>query len=113
MHCISYSQGRSQYEANRGTCLSHLRFDPGSVLFQRSHQKDLEYLGWEFNHEYCLSPYFFLATALSIVIKIPLLTYGTVYILTSGIPLCTAITTGVLKLKITPINENYVVVGWL
>ena len=35
-------QGRSQYEANRGTCLSHLRFDPGSVLFQRSHHKDPE-----------------------------------------------------------------------
>ena len=48
------------------------------------------------------------------VIKIiPLLIYETVYILTSGIPLCTAITTGVLKLKITPINENYVVAGWL
>ena len=36
------NQGRSQYEANRGTCLSHLRFDPGSVLFQRSHHKDPE-----------------------------------------------------------------------
>ena len=35
-------QGRSQYEANRGTCLSHLRFDPGSVLFKRSHHKDPE-----------------------------------------------------------------------
>ena len=33
-------QGRSQYEANRGTCLSHLRFDPGSVLFKHSHHKD-------------------------------------------------------------------------
>ena len=32
-------QGRRQYEANRGTCLSHLRFDPG-VLFKRSHHKD-------------------------------------------------------------------------
>ena len=36
------SQGRSQYEANRGTCLSHLRFDPGSVLFKHSHHKDPE-----------------------------------------------------------------------
>ena len=35
-------QGRSQYEANRGTCLSHLRFDPGSVLFKRGHHKDPE-----------------------------------------------------------------------
>ena len=35
-------QGRSQYEANRGTCLSHLRFDPGSVLFKHSHHKDPE-----------------------------------------------------------------------
>ena len=36
-------QGRSQYEANRGTkSLSHLRFDPGSVLFKRSHHKDPE-----------------------------------------------------------------------
>ena len=35
------------------------------------------------------------------------------YIVTSCIPLCTAITTGALKLKITPINENYVVVEWL
>ena len=34
-------------------------------------------------------------------------------IVTSGIPLCAAITTGVLKIKITPINENYVEVGWL
>ena len=34
---IAHDQGRSQYEANRGTCLSHLRFDP-SVLFKRSHQ---------------------------------------------------------------------------
>ena len=33
------NQGRSQYEANRGTCLSHLRFDPGSVLCKRSHHK--------------------------------------------------------------------------
>ena len=36
---IAESQGRSQYEANWGTCLSHLRFDP-SVLFKRSHHKD-------------------------------------------------------------------------
>ena len=34
---ITRIQGRSQYEANRGTCLSHLRFDAGSVLFKRSH----------------------------------------------------------------------------
>ena len=35
---LFYSQGRSQYEANRCTCLSHLTFDP-SVLFKRSHHK--------------------------------------------------------------------------
>ena len=36
------NQGRSQYEANRGTCLSHFRFDPGSVLLKRNHRKDSE-----------------------------------------------------------------------
>ena len=39
---LLFSQGRSQYEANGGTCLSHLRVDPGSVLFQRGHHKDPE-----------------------------------------------------------------------
>lgn len=38
---INPKQGRSQFEANRGTCLSHLRFDP-SVSFKRSHHKDPE-----------------------------------------------------------------------
>ena len=66
-HQCYHFQGRSQYEANRGTWLSHLRFDAGSVLFKRSHPKDPEYLGGEFNHGYCLSPYFFLATALTLL----------------------------------------------
>ena len=59
---LFHSQDRSQYEQTRGTCLSHLRFDP-SDLFKQSHHKQL---GGDFNLEYCLSPYFFLATALTV-----------------------------------------------
>ena len=35
---LFHSKGRSQYQSNRGTCLSHLRIDP-SVLFESSHHK--------------------------------------------------------------------------
>ena len=68
MSTIRY-QGRSQYEAHRGTCLSHLRFDP-SVSFKHSHHKDPEELGGEFSDGFCLSPHFFLATALDILASV-------------------------------------------
>ena len=76
---VKCTQGRSQYEASRGTCLGHFLYffffflmkrDFG-VIFKCIHHKHLKYLRREFNHGHCLSHNFFLPPALALTTKPP------------------------------------------